>query len=111
MKGAIQKTWNNALEGPIAVIVVSAVAGPFIFGGLALAAPLVPPLREWLQTITLYDLFVTVGFWYAIVMSVVGMQIGFLPKPNGKPREALEWMFGGAGLVIFLLLVAGRFLI
>lgn len=73
-------------------------------GAFSLAALYLPFVREWLKGVTLYDFVSGIGYWYAILMAVVGAAVLLI----SGPKDRLATLISGLGIGILILLVAGK---
>lgn len=90
---------------------VIVIGSAFLLGGLALALPFIPGLQEWSKTITLYDLFSGVGYYFAVLMAIIGA-ITALAVAETHPDEIDLIVIGISllGVVILILLIVGKFI-
>lgn len=102
----------NLIYGGIGAVWIGAtVVVIFGIGGLALFSP-VPFFSDWLKSVRLYDVVTTVGYGYAVLMSLSAIALGLYRNHDSwgkpisvKPEEIVLACLGG---FILIGLLAGQ---
>lgn len=92
---------------PCVVIWVGISCFLSLVGGLASLFALYTPDTSWTTKYTLYEYLTTVGYAFALFMSVIG--ILFLGWEEGDRSDPFPFVFSGVGVVILVLLIVGKF--
>lgn len=93
------------------VWVVVTVVVIFAIGGVALFSP-IPFLSDWLKSVRLYDIMTTLGYGYAVLMSLTAIAVG-LYREHGEfgkplPRKPRNLILAGLGGIILIGLLVGQ---
>lgn len=102
---------NQLIIGIVFLWLGLSVAIPFVLGGFVLAALYLNPLVTWLRSISVYDALTNIVYWYAVLMALTAIGSGWYRDTIQKKRSKFMLFLLIAGIIIFMLLLVGKFVV